>query len=117
MTLTSTAATPTILSASQAFNHLTLNGVGGTWTLQDALDVNGNLTITNGTLDVNSTGNYGINLAGNWTNNGTFTEQSGTVTLDGGAGTTQLLKVGSTAGTERFFNLTKDTPTPARELI
>lgn len=63
----------------------------GTKTLAGTINVNGDLTIASGvTLDVSD---------GNWTNNGTFTAQNGTVTLDG---TDQVL-TGSTV----FYNLTK----------
>src|SRR3990167_422325 len=69
----------------------------GTTTLAAALDVNGNLTITAGTLDI-STSNYAISVAGNWSNTGTFTEKSGTVTFDGA--------LAQTLTGETFYNLT-----------
>jgi len=54
-----------------------------TTTLGAALDVNGDLTLNSGTLDV-SASNYAINLAGDFTRNGgVFTAQGGTVTFDG----------------------------------
>jgi hypothetical protein len=81
-----------------AYHHLTINGSGGTFTLPAATDVNGNLTITAGTLDA-TTSNFGITLAGNWSNSGTFTARSGTVTLDG---TNQTL-----SGATTFYNLSK----------
>ncbi|MBI4787134.1 MAG: CSLREA domain-containing protein [Chloroflexi bacterium] len=53
-----------------------------TVTLGANLDVNGNLTLNSGTLDV-SASNYAINVAGNFTRNGgVFTARSGTVTFD-----------------------------------
>jgi hypothetical protein len=84
------------------YYNLTIDG-SGTKTLGGAIDVNGDLTLTNnggGLLDVSGS-NYAINLSGTWMNNGTFTAQSGTFTLDGGsnqsiAGTT----------TTTFYNLT-----------
>ncbi|MBN4052229.1 T9SS type A sorting domain-containing protein [Sphingobacteriaceae bacterium AH-315-L07] len=72
----------TLTSATDAFGNLTLSGSGGTYTLQDVLDVNGDLTITNGTL---ATGNYNINVAGHWSNSDVFTQGTGTVEFDGGA--------------------------------
>ncbi|OGY30729.1 MAG: hypothetical protein A2805_03415 [Candidatus Andersenbacteria bacterium RIFCSPHIGHO2_01_FULL_46_36] len=72
--------TYTQLAAGDAYYHLTLNGSGGSWTQDAALDVNGNLTIIAGTL---ATGNNAITLAGNWTNDGIFTAGTGIVTLDG----------------------------------
>lgn len=50
-----------------------------TTTLQSNLDANGNMNIT-GALNAN---NFNINVAGNWTNTGTFTTGTGTVTFDG----------------------------------
>ena len=75
------------------YGNLATSG-SGTKTLGGAITVAGNLTIGSGTtLDV-STNNYGIDLAGNWTNAGTFTRRSGTVTFNG---TTQSIS-GSTTG-------------------
>ncbi len=75
-----------ITSGGSVFNDLTIGG-SGTKTLQDALDVNGNLTFSS-TLNVGS--NNTINIAGNWTNSsGTFTAGSGRVTFDG-AGTSDI---------------------------
>jgi len=81
-TLNATSGTRTLTNAGQAFNNLTFNDGGGsaTFQLQDALDVNGSLTITGGTLDANG---KAINIAGNWANNDTFTANSNTVTFDG----------------------------------
>lgn len=63
------------------------------------LIINGNLTISAGTLDVTAS-NYGINLIGNWDNSGLFIAQSGSVTL---SGTSSQSIVGSTD----FYNLYK----------
>ena len=55
-----------------------------TKTLGAAIDVNGALTIgANNTLDVDNTSNYKITVAGNFTNNATFTQRAGTVEFDG----------------------------------
>ncbi len=82
-----TSGTKTLTRGAQAFNNLTFNDGGGTATfeLQDALDVDGNLTITGGTLDTKLGNNYAINVGGNWTNADTFTPRSGTVIFDGAA--------------------------------
>ncbi len=97
VTFTSTGA-ETIKSNGNSFQNLTFNGIGGVWTMQDALDVNGNLTITAGNLDV-SASNYAVNVAGNWSNSGVFTARNGTVTFDGGDQTIN--------GSNTFYNLTK----------
>ena len=87
------------LVAGDNYNNLTLNGTGS-WTLDAPLDVNGNLTITNGTL---TTGGNNVTLAGNWSNLGSFTHGNATVTLDG---TNQTV-----SGSTTFYNLTKSVVT------
>ncbi len=70
----------------------------GTKTLLGAITVNNNITTETGTtLDV-SASNFAINLGGDWTRSGTFTQRSGTVTFNG---TTQ--SIGGTTTT--FYNL------------
>jgi len=86
-------------SSSNTFNHLELSG-SSTKTLAAAITTNGNLTI-NSTFDV-SASNYGVNVKGNWVNNGTFTGRNGTVTLNG----TSAQSLGGTATTD-FYNLTQ----------
>ena len=55
----------------------------GTYTMQDALDVNGTLQINTGRLDTGS--NLPINVAGTWENNGgVFVPNTSTVVFDGG---------------------------------
>lgn len=91
-------AASTINVGSSAFNNLTIAGSGSV-TLAAALDVNGDLTLTSGTLDVTNS-NYNVNLAGNWNNNGgTFNERQGTVFFDGTNST-----IGGSASTN-FYNL------------
>ncbi|MFC2125343.1 T9SS type A sorting domain-containing protein [Bacteroidota bacterium] len=73
-----------ITSGGQPFFNLEIAGTS-TKTLQDALDVNNNLTLTSSTLDV-STSDYGINVGANWTNNGgVFSAQNGLVLFNGSA--------------------------------
>ncbi len=84
-----------------AYHHLTINSTDGatdTFSLPATLDINGNLTITAGTLDATATP-YNMTVGGNWSNSGTFTPRTGTVTLDG---TSQ-----SILGSTTFRNLTK----------
>jgi len=85
---------------TDSFNNLTINSAG-TITLGSALDVNGTLTLTAGTLDVSGT-NYGINVAGSWTDAGAgiFNEGTGTVTFDG---------TGTISSNEAFNNVTINT--------
>ncbi len=88
---TITTGTKTILST------LTFNGVGGSWTLQDAFTSSAAITVTNGTLALNGqtvTGttisNAGTMTTGNgalafttFTNTGTLTLGTNTLTLSG----------------------------------
>ena len=67
-------------------------------TLASNLDVNNNLTITTGDLDVSAT-NYNITIGGDFSRTGLFTPRNGTVTFDG---TNQ-----SIFGSTTFYNLTK----------
>jgi hypothetical protein len=102
-----------VLTASASGNTVTYNGStaqtvkGATYndivfensstkTLGGNITVNGNLTISSGTLDVSGS-NYSISLAGNWTNNGSFNAQSGAVVF---VGTTQL----DASSTQTFYD-------------
>lgn len=71
----------------------------GIYLLGAALDVNGNLRILGGGIDVSGT-NYGITLGGNFLNLGGFTKRSGTFTLDGSGEQT-------ISGSTVFHNFTK----------
>ncbi|MFH1207749.1 MAG: helix-turn-helix domain-containing protein [Patescibacteria group bacterium] len=109
VTLDAASGTRTINStgaASASFNNLTLNDGGGpaTFQLDSALDVNGSLLITGGTLDTKSGSNFAVTIAGNWTNNDTFTANSGTVTADGAS--QQTFSGTLTGATGKFNNLT-----------
>ncbi len=98
-----TAGTPTITSNSDAFHSLSIDNGGTTltFTLEDALDVNGNLLIdTSNTLDAKSGENNNVSVAGNFTNNGTYTARSNLTTLDGAVGSTQVI-----TGTTTFYQL------------
>lgn len=78
------------------YNNLNVAGSGAK-SLTGPLDVNGDLTITNA-LDVTGS-NHSVNLEGNYSNQGTFTQQAGTFELDGS--TDQTL-----SGTLNFYSLT-----------
>ena len=82
------------------YYNLTFNGTG-TYALDANLNVDGALTITDGTLDVSSD-NRSINVAGNWTNSDIFNSRSGTVTFDG---TSTITSGGITNNTQDFYNV------------
>ena len=78
-TLQTNNANPSI----QSFSNVIFEGTG-TKTLASNFDVNGNVDLSGGTLDV---ADFTINLTGNWLNSGaTFTPGNGTVILDGDIG-------------------------------
>ena len=79
-TVTYDGSGATGLAVGDNYFNLTFNQ-SGTSELDANLDVNGDLTITNGTLDASSS-NHSINVGGDWTNNGIFVSRSGTVTFD-----------------------------------
>ena len=88
LTGTTTARTITSGSSTPAFNNLTLNSgstIGAIYTLQDPLAVTGNLTLATGTLSTNSSSNFGVTLAGNYTQASTskFAAGSSTITFNG----------------------------------
>ncbi|MEI6462258.1 MAG: DUF2341 domain-containing protein [bacterium] len=69
------------MTTTSAFYDLTFNGSGGAWSFAaNSADVAGNLTITAGTLTAPSTT---LSVAGNYSNAGTFTHNSGTVNMNG----------------------------------
>jgi hypothetical protein len=85
-------------AAGETFNILNLTGAG-IKTLGGPVTVNSTFTIGAGSaLDV-SAGNFAFTVKGNWTDNGTFTCQSGTVTLSGASQTI------TKAGSETFNNI------------
>jgi hypothetical protein len=96
MTYDGTAGPYTLKNFS--YKNLTIQGLGATFNMPGSLDINGNLNIASGTLDIANNA-YTLNVDGNWSNTGTFTPRSGTVTLDGVAQNVN--------GTTTFYNLTK----------
>ncbi|MBU2437483.1 MAG: DUF2341 domain-containing protein, partial [Candidatus Omnitrophica bacterium] len=112
VTLTATDTDNIITSAGASFNNLTINGSGGVWTLQDAMDVNTDLTITAGTLDLN-----GSNLdltGGTFSNDGTLkligSETVTIPTMDTDSGTVEYYGTGTYAtglvAGDNYYNLT-----------
>lgn len=86
------------------FGNVAFNNTG-TKTLASAIDVNGSLTIASGVTFDTSPSNFGVALEGNWTNNGTFAQNTSTVTFDGSVTQT----VGGTTNTT-FHNMTQTNP-------
>jgi len=90
----------TDLEYGDDYYNLTFNSTG-TFALDANLNVDGALTITDGTLDVTSD-NRSINVAGNWTNADIFKSRSGTVTFDG---TSTITSGGITDTQHDFYNV------------
>jgi hypothetical protein len=67
--------------APLTYYNLITSGIG-TATLTGDTTVNGDLTNTDGLLDVSGK-NYALSVKGNWTNTGTFDSRHGTVTFNG----------------------------------
>lgn len=89
-----TAGNSTLPATIATYNNLTITAGTRTVSLGVATALNGNLLISTGTLDV-TTSNFALNVAGNFTNNATFTPRAGTVTLNGAGAQT----LGGTAST------------------
>ena len=88
-TFNATTTGKTITTNGVALNSSTVfNGVGGAWTLGSALDIGvNNLTLTSGTFDTSSSGNYAVTANAILSNNSnvrTINLNNSTVTLVGG---------------------------------
>ena len=97
--LNASSGTETIDSTggTASYNNLTFGETSGTatWQLSSGLDVNGDLQVDYGTLDLN--GSNTVNLAGDLTlnANGDWTKSTGTLLIDG-TGTQVITDSGST---------------------
>ena len=70
------------LTVGDNYYHLTFDGTG-TWTLDAALDANGDFTIANGTFDTSGT-DYAVDIAGDVSiTGGNFTANGSTITAAG----------------------------------
>jgi len=69
-------------ASGKRFFNVTIDKASGSAILADNIDINGDLTITNGSLDAGA-GNFSMNVAGDWNNAGTLIPQNGIVTFDG----------------------------------
>lgn len=101
-TLEMDGTSKTLTSGGESLHHLTISG--GSITLEDALSVAGDVTISAGTLDAQAGENNDITLAGNWTNNSTFTPQQGAVIFAGADSSTQVI-----SGSTTFYDFTAST--------
>ena len=99
VTFDGTSAQSITKSGGETFNHLVFSNAG-TKTLGSNITANGNITINTGApVDV-SASNYSITTKGNFSNAGTFTARSGSVTLSG----TSAQTIGGTS-TTNFYTL------------
>ncbi|MCH7534244.1 MAG: hypothetical protein IH948_00575, partial [Bacteroidetes bacterium] len=87
------------------YYNLIIDNAGKIATLDDAITVSNNLTITSGSLETDPLYDYAITLGGNWSNSGTFNENLGTVTLNGTGNQTI-----TNASGELFYNLYLSNP-------
>ena len=90
-----------------SFNNLVIDKTGRSLTLDNVnQDIDGSLTITNGTFDASAAGCGGgscnFTLVGDFSNSGTFTARTGTATMDGGVNAT------ITSNGSIFYNLIVD---------
>ncbi len=95
-----TSSSATFTAGTSSYYDVTLELTDNTQilTLASDLDVNNDLTITLGDLDVSAT-NYNITVGGDYSNSGVFTARNGTVTFDG--------TIQNISGSTTFYNLTK----------
>lgn len=90
------------MTGSNKFYNLTFNGSGGAWSFgSTAADVANNLTLTAGTVTAPSST---LQVTGNWSNSGSFTNNSGTVVMN--ATTSGKTLSGTMTGSSKFYNLT-----------
>ncbi len=87
------------LEYGNTYYNLAINSPSGTMTLDADLDVNGSLTIADGTLN---TSNNDINVAGDWSNSGSFVSGTGKVIFDGNSN----IVTGGTGDSNDFHDVT-----------
>jgi hypothetical protein len=95
-------STSTIDIEATTYYNLKLNQSGTIFQLYYTVTTTNDINIATGTLDV-TTANFNLYIGGNWTNTGTFTSRSGTVTFNA----TTTGKTITTGGSS-FYNLTFD---------
>lgn len=90
------------MTGSNKFKHLTFNGSGGAWSFgSDAADVAGDFNIAAGTVTAPSTT---LQVKGNWSNSGSFTNNSGEVIMNSTSNGKTL--AGTMTGSSKFYKLT-----------
>jgi CSLREA domain-containing protein len=99
----SSSTLPFQMSGSLTIDPGSTMQLAGSTPMQAPLRVLGNL-VNNGTLNLSSSSGGDLEVRGNWTNSGTFNNNSRTVTLNGASGQT-------VSGNATFFNLSKTTAT------
>jgi hypothetical protein len=92
---------------TRTYPHLTLSGGGNKVPQTGTLIITGNLLISSGATMQANTNNVPINLAGNFTNNGTFTTGTGVFTFNGA---TQTIS-GSSAVTLHILTISSSVST------
>ena len=103
ITFNGTGTGQTIVGATLSTTNSGTSLVVDNETNDRIIDANGAVTIGSGTtLQASSTAAFTV--AGNWTNNGDFTDGTGTVTLDGGS--QQTVDGQLTGASDRFYDLT-----------
>lgn len=85
------------------YGPIQFTGSGRTKTLDNPINVTGNLTINSGCILDVSAGNHSISLTGNWTNTtGIFVERSGEVIFNGSTAD-QVINSGTTISSDNNF--------------
>jgi hypothetical protein len=77
------AGNQTIATANATFPNLVLSGSGSKTPAAGTLNVVGSLTVSSGPTFAANTNNPAVNLAGNFSNSGTFNSGTGTFTFNG----------------------------------
>ncbi len=95
---------PTVAMAGNTYGHLTFESTAGSWSKtlsgSNATTIKGDFTLGSG-VTINNSSFVGMNVAGNWTNNGTYNAGTGTITFNG----TGISSYGGSS-TTTFNNLT-----------
>lgn len=114
LTFAGTTTGKTITLNGKSLYGVIFNGAGSVWTLGSALLTNSTITLTNGTLDTSSSGNYSITISGSAVINygagtKTLNLNGSTVTASGFGSSTNITGFTLNAGTS---SITLSNPTP-----